>query len=489
MRKAHRHPLTRRAFLRGAGAAMALPFIEQLAPAAAPGTAGVAKPPLRFGVFTVTGGTVIESWKPKDVGAITKLPSILRPLEFAKDELLVLSGLSHHGRSEGLNAHEHCAFMHLTGAEVVKKVEGKAVSAPSVDQVAARAVSEQTFLPSLEVGLSNHETRYSFRAADVPVPYEANPRLVFDRMFRGRPPVVPNWKTRATNMTPGVNTPGSPRKKDTIDRSVLDLVREEANDLRRDLGAADRARLDQYLDGVRSIEKRIDFIEHRQRLEALDAANPGPSKLSLPTNLPKENIPIWQITNPVYRDPEHHENYTKLMIDLFVLAFQTDTTRVGVFACGSDEAQFPGVVTVGYETHCHTLEHQGNAGRVEDADPISREALRQIHVWYTQLFAGMVKQMRAIDEGGSSLLDNSLLLYTSYMADGGHGTQDYPVLLAGKAGGTLKTGRHIAFKPRTPVSNLYAEILDRMGAKTPKFGENMTSQYRQYDGKLPGLNG
>jgi hypothetical protein len=482
MREAHRHPFTRRAFLRGAGAAMALPFIEQLAPAAAPGATGV-KPPLRFGVFTVTGGTVLESWKPKEVGTLTKLPSILRPLEFAKDELLVLSGLSHNGRSENLNGHEHCAFLHLTGAEMAKKMDGKVMVAPSVDQVAARAVADQTFLPSLEVGLSNHETKYSFRATDAPVPYEANPRLVFNRMFRGRPPVVPNWKTRAANAG---NTP-SGTKKDTIDRSVLDLVREEANDLRRDLGAADRTRLDQYLDGVRSIEKRIDFIEHRQRLEAMDAANPGPSKLSLPTNLPKENVPIWQITNPVHRDPEHHENYTKLMIDLFVLAFQTDTTRVGVFACGSDEAQFPGVVTVGYETHCHTLEHQGNAGRIEDADPISREALRQIHVWYTQLFAGMVKQMRTIDEGGSSLLDNSLLLYTSYMADGGHGTHDYPALLAGKAGGTLKTGRHLAFKPRTPISNLYAEILDRMGAKTRSFGENLTSQYRQYDGKLPGL--
>lgn len=482
MRDVRRHPLTRRAFLGSAGATLALPFVEQLAPAAAP--AGV-KPPLRFGVFTVTGGTVLESWKPKDVGALGKLPSILKPLEFAKDELLVLSGLSHHGRSEGLNAHEHCALMHLTGAEVVKKVDGKLVAGPSVDQVAARAVGDQTFLPSLEIGLSSHETQYSWRAADARVPYEANPRLVFDRMFRGRAPVVPNWAKRAAGLAKPPSGEGG--KKDTIDRSVLDLVREEANDLRRDLGAADRKRLDQYLDGVRSIEKRIDFVEHRQRLEAADAASPGPSKLQLPNNLPKENVPIWQITNPVHRDPEYHENYTKLMTDLMVLAFQTDTTRVGVFACGSDEAQFPGVVTVGYETHCHTLEHQGNAGRVEDADPISREALRQIHVWYTQLFAGMVRRMKEIDEGGSSLLDNTLLLYTSYMADGGHGTHDYPAVLVGKGGGSLKTGRHLAFKPRTPVSNLYAEILTRMGVKADKFGENLTSQHRQYDGKLPGL--
>ena len=397
----------------------------------------------------------------------------------------MLSGLCNNGRSEGLNGHEHCALLHLTGAEMAKKVDGKLVAAPSVDQVAARAVGEYTFLPSLEIGLAGHENRYSFRAADAPLPFEANPRLAFDRMFRGRTPVVPNWVTRAANA--GAQQTG--KKTDTTDRSVLDLVREEANDLRRDLGAADRKRLDQYLDGVRSIERRIDFIEHRQRLEVLDAANPGPSKVTLPTNLPKENIPIWQVTNPVYRDPEYHESYTRLMADLMVLAFQTDTTRVSVFACGSDEAQFPGVVTVGYETHCHTLEHQGNAGRIEDADPISREALRQIHVWYTHLFAEMVKRMKEIDEGGSMLLDNTLLLYTSYMADGGHGTHDYPVALVGKAGGTLKPGRHIAYKPKTPVANLYAEILNRMGAKTEKFGENMTSEHRQYDGKLPGLTG
>jgi hypothetical protein len=265
------------------------------------------------------------------------------------------------------------------------------------------------------------------------------------------------------------------------------VVREEANDLRRGLGAADRRRLEQYLEAVRAIERRIEFAEARQRIEARDALNPGPSKVSLPANLPKENVPIWQITNPVYRDPERHEEYIRLMADLLVLAFQTDTTRVCTFACGSDEAQFPGVVTVGYETHCHTLEHQGNAGRVEDADPISREALRQIHVWYTQLFAEMVHKMRAIDEGGSTLLDNTLLLYTSYMADGGHGTQDYPVVLAGKAGGTLKPGRHVAYKPRTPAANLYVELLDRMGVKVKQFGENLTTQHRQYDGRLPDL--
>jgi hypothetical protein len=197
---------------------------------------------------------------------------------------------------------------------------------------------------------------------------------------------------------------------------------------------------------------------------------------------------MHQIRHLVHEDPDKHAEYIRLMADLWVLAFQTDTTRVATLAIGSDEARFPGVVTVGYETHCHTLEHQGNHGRSpEQADPISREALRQIHAWYTGVFAEAVRKMKAIDEGGSSLLDNCLLLYTSYMADGGHGTEDYPVLLAGKAQGTLKTGRQIDYPLGTPMANLYVEVLNRMGVKVDSFGDSHTSKQQRFDGRLPGL--
>jgi hypothetical protein len=495
---------SRRRFLRGAGAAVALPFLESAGarafgagPAAGPAPKAVAfagvgsgldgKPPLRLGIFTVTGGTVLESWKPKATGKLDKLPSILRPLDFAKDDLLVLSGLAQGGRSEGLNAHEHCALMHLTGAETVKKVNGRLVAGVSVDQAAASAVGDRTFLPSMEMGLQTHETKYSFRVPDAPIPYEANPRLVFDRMFRGRKPLAPNWRKRAAAAAEAVRATG---KTDSPDRSVVDLVREEAADLAKALGRADRNRLDEYLDSVRSLEVRIEKAEIRQRLEALDAAEPGPSKVVVPTDLyrqEKNGASIWANTAVIHRDPERHAEYIRIMSDLWVLAFQTDTTRVATLAVGSDEAQFPGVVTVGYERHCHTLEHQGNASRPEEADPIAREACRQIHAWYTELFAEVVRKLKGIDEGGSSLLDNCLLLYTSYMADGGHGTRDYPVLLAGKACGTLRTGRHIAYKERTPVSNLYVEILDRLGAKSDGFGDSRTSKNQAYDGRLPGL--
>ena len=169
------------------------------------------------------------------------------------------------------------------------------------------------------------------------------------------------------------------------------------------------------------------------------------------------------------------------------LALQTDTTRVCTLSLGSDDAQFPGVVTAGYETHAHTLEHQGNARRVEDADPISREACRQIHEWYTKLFGHMALKMKMIDEGGSSLLDNTLLLYTSYMADGGHGRDDYPFLLLGNAQGTLKTGRHVVCENNTPVANLYIEMINRMGIECSEFGNSKIAKNARYNGRIPGL--
>jgi hypothetical protein len=470
--------ITRRTLLRGAGAALALPFLEAMTPV----WAAVAQPPRRLGVFTVTGGTVLESWRPKEAGAISRLPSILRPLEPVQDQITILSGLGHSGRSENLNGHEHCAYLHLTGAPLVKKDRGKRLAGVSIDQAAARVVGETTILPSLEMGLTNQETVYSFRAADAPVPYEANPRLVFERMFRGRKPIVPNWARRAA--AAGTSTP--PPRADSYELSVVDLVLEDVRGLRNVLGPADQRKLEEYLHGVRAVEKRLETIEARLAEEQRDAAHPGPGRLTQPS-LPPETLPFHRFNHLIHHDPEKHGEYIRIMSDLLVLAFQTDTTRVATVALGSDEAMFPGVVTVGYERHCHTLEHQGNAGRVDDADPIAREALRQIHAWYTELFAEMVRKMKSIDEGGSSLLDNSVILYTSYMADGGHGTRDYPVLLAGKAGGALKAGRHLAYKERTPMANLFVEVLNLMNVPTEQFGDSHSAPQRAYDGRLPGL--
>jgi len=477
-----KQPISRRTLLRGAGAMLALPFLEAMLPARL--FAAEARPPVRFGIFTVTGGTVHESWRPKEEGALSKLPSILQPLEAAHKDTIVISGLAHGGRSEGLNGHEHCGYLHLTGAPLVKKDKGKRQAGVSIDQALARALGDQTLFSSLEFGATNHETMYSWRTPDTPVPYESNPRLLFERMFRGRKPVVPNWHRRHTAEANQVRRLA---RSDSYEQSVVDLVLEDARSLQSGLGKADQRRVDQYLQAVRAIETRIQFIESCLRVEALDAGQPGPARLHLPEKPLPEGNDFWKLWHAAFQDPEKHAEYIRLMADMLVLAFQTDTTRVATLALGSDDALFPGVVTVGYERHCHTLEHRGNAGRVEDADPIAREALRQIHAWYTEMFAEMIQKMKQIDEGGSSLLENSVILYTSYMADGGHGTRNYPAALVGQAGGKLTTGRHLAYPERTPMSNLYVELLNLMGVPTDKFGDSDTAEKRAHDGRLPGL--
>jgi Protein of unknown function (DUF1552) len=308
MRKSEEQRISRRSVLKSAGALLALPFLEAMLPPRAAASAAAVRPPVRLGIFSVTGGTVLEAWQPREVGRLNRLPSILRPLEFARDDVLVISGLSQSGRSEGINAHEHCAFKHLTGAELVKREGGTIYAGVSVDQAAAQVAGRQTLLPSLEVGLNLNQ--YSFRGPTLPVPYEANPRLVFDRMFRGRRPVVPNWSRRGQETA----APAGPSRSD--DQSVIDLVREQARDLRRDLGSTDQHTLDDYLESVRSVERRIAFVEARHRQDVLDLAHPGPSRLALPAGLPREGTPGWQITRPINDDPglSRHDSATGLDI-------------------------------------------------------------------------------------------------------------------------------------------------------------------------------
>lgn len=475
--------LTRRSFLRGSGALLSLPFLEAMLPRSAR-AASTAKAPLRMGIVTATGGTVLESWKPAQEGTLTDLPSILRPLDFAKRDMIVLSGLAQNGKTEGsFNAHQHAATLHLTAAGLVKNEGGKFIASMSVDQAAAQVAGKDTFLPSLEIGLGRGENKYSFSGTDA-VPYEGNPRLVFDRMFRGRQPALPPWAGRSASAArPAAQAKTTAPDASSLDRSVLDLVLEESKSLRAKLSHSDRARLEEYMESVRSVEQRVARLEARQVSDVKDLGST--SSLLVPNPLPEANA--WKDTRPSMQDPERHGDYIRLMSDLMVLAFQTDTTRVCTFACGSDEAMFPGVVTVGYERHCHTLEHQGNAARVDQADPIAREACRQIHSWYTSLFAETVRKLKSIDDGGVPLLDNTMLLYTSYMADGGHGRKDYPALLLGNAQGTMRPGRHLAFQKDTPVANLYLEMLTRMGANMEEFGESKSSPKAAYNGRLPGL--
>jgi hypothetical protein len=484
--KAKHTPFSRRGFLRGAGATMALPFFESWVPAsqAAAATTSEAGPPLRMGIYSIGAGTVKESFFPEescDLKSLPKLPSILRSLDFARDEMLILSGLAHNGRHDGLSGHKSAWYCHLTGANYFADENGKPVNTISVDQRAAQVVGHKSLIPDLRVG---PDVPFSFRENGTPLTAESLPSAVFARMFRGRTPVVPNWENRAKAGEIEVD-PDSITRADRMRKSVLDLVLSQANDLRKDMGRADRVKIDEFLASVRGVETSIEKFERRIALEHLDRQNPGPG------HLVRESVPSQaeskRMMEIVKNDPNVLREYVNIMSDLMVLAFQTDTTRVMTMIPDSaGVGSFPGVVTVGTERNYHVLQHNGN-GRPDSRDPIAREACRQIHEWQTSIFAEMIRKMQAIDEGGSSLLDNSMILYTSYMANGGHHRYDYPAILFGKAKGTLKPGRHVKYEDRTPMSNLYVEMLERMGDTRGEFGESLTSDKAQYNGRLPGL--
>lgn len=489
-------PLSRRTFLRGAGATLALPLLDAMIPTRAMAASGSVRPPVRMGIFTVSGGTVLESFKPESAGPLGELPSILRPLQPYKDDLVIVSGLSQNGKTTGkFNGHTSCAALHLTCVAEAKEEGGKYILGPSLDQLAAQQVGKESFLPSLEIGQGRGETKFSYAAADEPVPYEGNPKMVFDRMFRGRQPTVPNWApagsvaaapaAKSQSKPPSVNEDAEP---DGLSKSVLDLVLGEAQSLRRRLGAGDRDRLEQYMESVRSVEKRIAILDLQQ--SELTAELPTAQPVSDHHGgliIPEISEDQWSDDRPISKDPEFHAEYIRAMIDLMVLGFQTDTTRVITFAVGQEGFLFPGVITVGFERHYHTIQHNGNARTIEEADPIAREGCRQVNAWYAGFFGELIGRMKAIDEGGTSLLDNSMMLYTSYMANGGHQKHNYPTLLAGSAGGQFKTGQHIECEARTPVANLYIEMLNAMGADVTEFGESHSSEHSRYDGRIPGL--
>jgi len=485
IQKAKHTPFSRRGFLRGAGTTMALPFFESWVPTAAAKTASAAAgPPLRMGIFSIGAGTVLESWVPEKTGdlrQLDRLPSILRSLDFARDDMLLLSGLAHNGKTDGLNGHQSAWYLHLTGANYAANEGGKPINSESVDQRAASVVGKDSLISDIRVG---PEVPFSYRENGTPLTAESLPSAIFERMFRGRTPVVPNWANRA-KAEAGADAEVDLGLEGDMRKSILDLVHQQAKGLKKHMGRADQVKMDEFLDSVRGVESNIEKFERRIALEQLDLADPGPGELV------RKRFPSHQdsqsLMDRTKNDPTLLAQYVEIMSDLMLIAFQTDTTRVmTMIPDAAGVGSFPGVVTVGTERNYHVIQHNGN-GHPDKRDPIAREACRQIHEWQTGLFAKMLRKMKDIDEGGSSLLDNSMLLYTSYMSNGGHGKHDYPVALFGKAQGTLKPGRHIAYEERTPMSNLYVEMLERMGDTRGEFGESRTSPKARYNGRLPGL--
>ena len=432
--------ISRRAVLRGARAAVTLPLLEAMTSFRS--HAAPPKPALRMAFLYVPNGVHMPDWTPSVVGADFELPPALEPLAAVKDDLLILSGLCldparAHGDGGGDHARAMASF--LTGRHP-RKTEGADLRAGiSIDQLAARTVGRSTRFPSLEIGCEGgknagecdhgyscaYQSNLSWRGESTPVAKEINPRLVFDRLF-GAPDGNGGQEARAR---------GERHRK-----SVLDHVTEDARQLTSVLGASDRRKLDEYLTSVREVEQRIS--------SAAPALQVGQARYRRPLGIPAD-----------------YQEHLRLMSDLLALAFRSDLTRVATFVFANDGSN-RSYRAIGVPDGHHDLSH--HAG-----DRAKQEKIRRINQFHTAELAYFLGKLKSTPEGNGSLLDHCLVVYGSGISDGNaHAHDELPILVAGKAGGTLKTGRHVRCPNETPLTNLYLSILDRAGAPLDAFGDS-----------------
>lgn len=440
----------RRAFLRGMGVCLALPAFESLAAEAKeklkPGAPATTKTgaPLRMGFLYVPNGVNVDRWRPKTDGADYELSPTLEPLADLKQDFQVISGLEQKNGwagPDGAGDHARANATILTGVRPKKTAGSDIKLGISVDQLAAKHVGEETRFPSLELTCdavrssggcdSGYSCAYQFnlswRSETTPVTPESNPRLVFERLFG-----VGTAAEREANL----------KLRQQEQRSVLDFIQDEAKSLGKQLGRNDQQKLDEYLNGVREIEMRLAKAERFGI--APDPGVPAPSTAA----------------------PKNYREHIRLMADMLVLAFRTDSTRIATFLLAHDGSNrtFEEIgVTDGHHALSH---HQSNAQKLEKIAKIDR--------FYTEQLAYFLGKMRDTkDVDGHSLLDNSMIVYASGLADGNrHAHDNLPVILAGRAGGTLKPGRHLKLEGKTPMNNMYVRMLDVMGAKVELFGDS-----------------
>jgi len=497
--------LSRRHLLRGFGAMLPLPFLEAMAPGSARAAQALpqgGRPPVRLGLWLFPGGRVRSTWDlGYGSGDLKELSPTLKPFEPLRQHMLVLSGLSNKGKKAGggvaFNGHETTTYQYLTcaGGWTEKGLN----TGRSFDQIAAEALQEQTFLASLELSSEQYkEGMRIWRTPTTPVTPEANLREAYERMFKGRTPVVPAWHTGGAGVRQEV-AKTTPRRKQTLQTSVIDLVLEDAKALRNKLGAADATRLDQYVDSVRTFERQLEFAER----QGLAFAQPRgvPTGVSKPVAIDFGKFNEEAIRQGTVAD---HRMNLELMSDLMLLAFQTDTTRVVSLDTSMGLKSYP-ELCVGADTDYHPLQHvAGSASREKAEQLIDRErqqagkwkegdtgnavdnaiaSCTNINVFYSEVAARFIAKAAALPEAGGKLLDNCMIMYSSYMATGGHTTDDYGVVLFGGGGGTLKPGRHVAFEKDTPIAGLYAGLLTRMGVDPTEIIEvdKKTSPGGKYD--------
>ncbi len=435
-----RKHVPRRTFLRGMGAAVALPFLDAMTPAFAAGRIGAVNTPRRLAFVYVPNGIIMKDWTPAAEGSAFEFTRILKPLEPYRQDLLVLSGLTqNNGRAlgDGPGDHARAAATFLTGIHP-KKTSGADISlGVSVDQIAAQKVGGATRFASLELGcedgrlVGNCDSGYScaysnsiaWRTATTPLPPEVNPRAVFERLFGD------------ASETPEVRA-----KRLAYDKSILDFVMDDTQRLKGDLGRTDRRKLDEYLDAVREIERRIEQAEH-------DSTQFTPS-IEKPAGVPVE-----------------FADHVRLMFDLMTLAFQADLTRISTFMiCREGSTRTYREIGVP-DAHHPLTHHRGN--------PEWIEKVSKINCFHLEQFAYFLNKLKSTPDGDATMLDRTMVVYGSGLSDGNqHTHNDLPALVAGTGNGAIRPGRHVRYSKETPMNNLYVALLDHMGVPPEKIGDS-----------------
>jgi hypothetical protein len=436
------------------GAAVSLPWLESIA-AGAPVKAGdtLSEPPLRAAFIFMPNGVRPDYWTPAGDGEDYEITPHLKPIENLKSEFLLLENLWNQN-SVGRNGHWPKVPAWLSGGYVERTTGGDLDSGgTTVDQLAARHIGMETPLPSLELGLDPPRTGIdtagggfpralgsflSWADPHTPVPKEIVPQLAFDRLYR-------NKKARVVS---GAD-PKHPSLLDSLQRdetSVLDLVRDQAQSLRQKGSKDDQARLDEYFESVRSVEKRLEAAMRPQKRWI----NQG----KFPLERPAPGI------------PEAHIEHKRLMLDIMLLAFWTDSTRIATFMMGDAQSSQDYSFLSGVKGNWHGISHHRDI-------TTQREQYEKIINWNMEQFAYFLNKMRSLKEGETSLLDNSMVLYGATLKCGNrHDPEDLPIILAGRGKGALRPGRRVRAAKKTPLCNLHLAMLHRLGVKEKSFGDS-----------------
>jgi len=442
--------LARRTFLRGAGTLVGLPMLDAMMPAISFGK--TVETPVRMAFVYVPIGAVMDAWNPSYTGELGEMTRILKPMEPFKKDMLILSNLTHNGGRallDGGGDHARATGGWLSGTQPRKIAEdssygdrtGKVTAAIhagiTADQVVAQQIGGKTRFASLEVGMEdsqqagNCDSGYScsytnniaWKSDTQPLPPTLDPRSLFERLFGDD----------------GDLTPQARERRNLYRRSILDYVTEDSKKLESHLGPSDRSKLDQYMTSVREVEQRIEAAEKDNR-----RVDPGMEK---PGGMPADFA-------------EHF----KLQSDMITIAFQADLTRTVTFIVGR-EGSNRAYREIGVPEGHHNLTHHRN-------NPEMIEKVAQINCYHMRTFAAWVEKMKAVKEGDSTLLNNSMIVYGSAIADGNrHTHEDLPTMVLGSGGGFLKPGRRIVYRKETPVCNLYLTLMEGMGVHRETFGD------------------